>query len=121
MDLRITIVKLRDVVGFSAKFVHKAPVQTFLSGGPGIIHCSALGNPTPQFIWSKQDGRSLQDGRFIQLANGNLKVEPIRREDNGTYICTIKQTRGFDSTSEKSQSIIVMVIGKMRKDIYLDG
>ena len=104
-----------------AKFVRETPQQAVISGRPGIIHCSALGNPAPQFKWSKQDGRSLQDGRFIQLANGSLKVQPIQREDNGTYICTIKQTRGLDSTSEKSQRIIVRVIGKMRKDIYLDG
>ena len=44
----------------------------------------------------------------------------IGREDNGTYICTIKQSRGSDSISEKSQSIIVWVIGKMRKNIVFD-
>ena len=87
-----------------------------------MIHCSALGNPAPLFKWSRQDGRDLQDGRFIQLANGSLKVEPIRREDTGSYICIIKQSRGTDSISEKSQSIIVTVIGKKRKFslLYLD-
>ena len=98
-----------------AKFINKTPTQAFISGGLGIIHCSALGNPAPQFKWRRQDGRSLQDGRFIQLANGSLKVEPVRREDNGSYICTIKQSRGSESTSEKSQSINVMVIGKTRE------
>ena len=88
-------------------------------GEPGIIHCSALGNPAPQFQWSREDGGSLSG--FIQLTSGSLKVESIREEDNGTYICTIKQSRGFDSISEKSQSIIVIVIGKMRKkNIHLD-
>ena len=88
-------------------------------GDPGIIHCSALGNPAPQFQWSRQDGRRLLG--FIQLTNGSLKVESIRRDDNGTYICTIKQSRGFDSISEKSQSIVVSVIGKMRKkNIHFD-
>ena len=93
----------------------KTQEQTFISGGPGIIHCRALGNPAPQFKWSRKDGRILQGGRFIQLANGSLKVEPIQREDKGTYTCTIKQSRGSDSTSEKYQSIIVKVIGKIRK------
>ena len=46
-------------------------------------------------------------------------MKSIRREDNGAYICTIKQFRGSESTSEKSQSIIVRVIGKMRKNIPL--
>ena len=102
-----------------------------------MIYCSALGNPAPQFKWSRKDGRRLDwtlsqlangsrgiyiqsanvsRGRFIQLANGNLKVEPIRREDSGSYTCTIKQSRGYDSVSEKSQSITVRVIGKVRKN-----
>ena len=96
------------------------PEQTFISGEERIIHCSALGNPAPQFKWSRKDGRSLQDWRFFQLPSGSLRVWSIRREDNGTYICTIKQTRGSDSVSEKSQSIIVRVLGKKRKNIQLD-
>ena len=98
----------------------KTPEQTFISGGSGIIPCSALGNPAPQFKWSRKDGRSLQGWGFSHLANGSLRVRSIQREDNGTYICTIKQSRGFDSISEKSQSIIVWVIGKMRKNILFD-
>ncbi|XP_015775123.1 PREDICTED: peroxidasin homolog [Acropora digitifera] len=51
-----------------------------------MLHCSALGNPSPHFKWSRQDGRSLQDGRFIQLENGSVEVKPILREDDGSYI-----------------------------------
>ena len=91
--------------------------QIFISGGSGDIHCSALGNPSPQFKWSRKDGRGLLDRRFSQLPSGSLRVRSIRREDSGSYICTIKQSRGFDSTSEKSQSIIVRVIGKKRKKV----
>ena len=95
------------------------PEQTFISGEDSVIHCSALGNPTPQFKWSRKDGQSVRR-EFFQWFSGSLRVRSIRREDNGTYICTIKQTRGFDSTSEKSQSIIVRVLGKKRKNIQLD-
>ena len=98
-----------------AKFTHETLEQAFLSGGPGIIHCSALGNPPPHFKWSRQDGRSLQDSRYIQLANGSLMMKSIQAEDNGTYICTIKQPRGSEPCSEKSQIINVMVVGKIRK------
>ena len=93
------------------------PEQTFISGEDGVIHCSALGNPAPQFKWNRKDGRSLQDWRFSETARGALRVRQIRVEDSGIYICTIKQSRGFDSTSEKSQSIIVRVLGKKRKNI----
>ena len=96
----------------------ETPEQTFIAGEDGTIPCIALGNPAPQFKWSRKDGRSLQDRRFFQSARGALTVRRIRREDSGIYICTIKQSRGFDSTSEKSQSIIVRVIGKMRKKVF---
>ena len=97
-----------------AKFVPQPPKQTFISGRPGIILCSAVGNPAPHFKWSKEDGR-LENGRFIPLANGRLMVKSIQREDKGTYYCKIDQSRGSESTSEKSQKIEVIVIGKMRK------
>ncbi|XP_015756364.1 PREDICTED: netrin receptor unc-5-like [Acropora digitifera] len=93
-----------------ATFRRKTPIQAFLSGGPGIIHCSALGNPSPHFKWSRQDGRSLHDGRFIQLANGSLMMKSIQAEDKGTYICAIKQPRGSEPSIEKSQSINVIVV-----------
>ena len=55
----------------------------------------------------------------MQLANGSLKVKPILREDNGSYICIIRQSRGSDlAASEKPQSIFVRVIGKMSKNIF---
>ena len=95
--------------------MNKTRDQAFIVGGPGIILCSALGNPTPQFKWSRKDGRSLQDGRFIQLANGSLMVKSVQAEDKGTYICAIKQPRGSDPSSERSQSNNVMVMGKKRK------
>ncbi|XP_044182828.1 hemicentin-1-like [Acropora millepora] len=103
----------------NTKFTHKTPEQTFISGGYGTIRCSALGNPAPQFKWSRKDGRSLQGWRFSQLADGDLRVSSIRSEDSGTYICTIKQARGSDSTSEKSQIIIVTVI--VRPKLSLSG
>ena len=40
-------------------------------------------------------------------------MKPIQAEDKGTYICTIKQPRGSESSSEKFQSINVMVMGKI--------
>ena len=49
------------------------------------------------------------------MANGSLMVKSIQREDKGIYICTIHQSRGSESTSEKSEEIVVTVIGKMRK------
>ena len=42
-------------------------------------------------------------------------MKSIKAEDKGTYICAIKQPKGSKPSNEKSQSINVMVVGKMRK------
>ena len=42
-------------------------------------------------------------------------MKSVQAEDKGTYICAIKQPRGSEPSSEKSQSINVMVMGKMTK------
>ncbi|XP_067025673.1 inactive tyrosine-protein kinase 7-like [Acropora muricata] len=94
-----------------AKFIENIPLQqTFISGKPGIIQCSALGNPLPQFKWSRKDGRTIQRGRFIQLTNGSLMVEKMHRKDIGMYICKMKQSRGTESSTEKTIDINVRVL-----------
>lgn len=101
---------------FLAQFIVDIPLQqTFISGKPGIINCSALGNPPPQFKWSRKEGRTIQGRRFIQLTNGSLKVEEMHREDTGMYICEMKQSRGTESSTEKKLAINVRVLGKMKK------
>ena len=48
-------------------------------------------------------------------------MKSIQAEDKGTYICTIKQPRGTESSIEKSQSINVTVVGKRtEKYLFLD-
>ena len=48
-------------------------------------------------------------------------MKSIQAEDKGTYICAIKQPRGFDPSIEQSQSINVVVVGKRsEKYLYLD-
>ena len=106
----IALIQLTSVAKFEP-----TTQEDFISGGHGVIHCRALGNPAPQFKWSRKDGRSLQGGRFIPLANGSLMVKSIQRADKGVYTCTIHQARGSESTSEKSLDIDVKVIGKIRK------
>ena len=46
-------------------------------------------------------------------------MKSIQAEDNGTYICAIKQPRGSEPSIEKSQSINVIVVGKRKEKISL--
>ena len=48
-------------------------------------------------------------------------MKSIQAEDNGTYICVIKQPRGSEPSIVKSQNIYVIVVGeRSEKYLYLD-
>ena len=48
-------------------------------------------------------------------------MKSVQAEDKGTYICAIKQPRGSEPSIEKSQSINVIVLGKIsKKYLYLE-
>ena len=97
----------------TARFTNERPQQTLISGMSGIINCSAEGKPDPQFSkWNRKDGSPLDKQRFTPLSNGSMRVYPVRPEDKGNYTCTIKQTRGKERITSKSQKIEVSVVGE---------
>ena len=74
-----------------------------------------MGTPTPQFDeWKKDGNETLDKGRFTHMSNGNLRVYPVRPEDQGNYTCTMKQNKGDqeERVATKSQIINVSVVGK---------
>lgn len=50
-----------------------------------VLEGSAIGNPIPIITWEKYGGK-LPPGRFTQKY-GNLYLENVTREDEGTYLC----------------------------------
>ena len=94
-----------------AEFKNKIPQQKLINGKPGVISCTAEGNPPPQFEWSKNENLLLEDDRFTQLSGGSLQIDRVRREDEGTYTCSMKQTKGSERVTVYPQRINVSVIG----------
>ncbi|KAJ7323794.1 Neurotrypsin, partial [Desmophyllum pertusum] len=81
------------IVYVNARFTKETPQQSLIADTSGIISCSAEGTPTPQIIWRK--ARWSTD--FTQ-------------ETVGTYICTMKQSKGTVRITSKDQTIDVSVI-----------
>ena len=79
---------------------------------PGIISCSADGKPNPQISWSKEGGKSLDPKRFTQLSNGSLRIGFVKPEDDGTFTCTMTQTKGAKKVTSKDKDIRVRVISE---------
>ena len=86
--------------------------QTVMAYTSGIISCSADGTPSPQISWSKKGRKSLDPKRFTQVSNGSLRIGFVKPEDNGTFTCTIKQTKGAQRVTSKDKDIRVKVISE---------
>lgn len=95
-----------------ARFTEKNPEQRIVAGNSGIISCSAEGTPAPQIEWKRQDETPLDKGRFTQLSNGSLCVNPVHPQDKGMYICTFRQNKGSERATEEEQTINVFVISE---------
>jgi len=82
----------------------KKPIETETIGAEGgnvTIKCEPEAAPRPKFNWLK-DGFNLgSGGRRRILPNGALIINPVSREDEGTYTCVATNTRGRDESSGK--------------------
>ena len=96
----------------TARFTDLKPQQNIIADSSGIISCSAEGTPTPQIEWKRQDEKQLDKGRFTQLSNGSLYINLVHAQDNGTYICTFRQSKGNKRVTTREQTINVFVISE---------
>ncbi|XP_066030097.1 fibroblast growth factor receptor 4-like [Pocillopora verrucosa] len=98
------------IVYINARFTEKTlDQQTLTAYTSGIISCSADGTPSPQISWSKKGGKSIDTRRFTQVSNG-MRISYVKPEDNGTFICAMKQTKGPKRVTSKNKNIQVTVI-----------
>ncbi|XP_022807420.1 fibroblast growth factor receptor-like [Stylophora pistillata] len=106
------------IVYVNAKFTEDTPnQQTMTAGKKGTIRCSAEGKPRPQISWRKKDGKPLSKGRFTPVSNGNLHISRVKPEDDGTFICRMKQTKGPKRVTSRDKNIKVTVIVRPKVDI----
>ena len=94
----------------TAIFTEVNKQQSIIADASGIINCSAKGTPAPQIELKRQDGEQLDKARFTKLLNGSLYVNPVRRQDKGTYICTFTQSQGNSSRTTTDEKIITVSI-----------
>ena len=98
---------------------------------PAVIQCSAVGIPTPQFMWMRdrgnqnesltssstititdlvqEDNYQLSDNRgSVSIVNSTLTINKVLDGDSGRYFCVASSVPGSDS-----QEIILVVQGKL--------
>ena len=93
-----------------------------LSPAPAVLTCTATGEPTPQFIWTKVFPSGTTVEVFESMSNitisttlsgenvtSTLTIEPTDAFDTANYSCTAQNTFG-PVTSSKAE---VTVFGKI--------
>ncbi len=63
-------------------------------GQPVTIRCVAFALPAPEYAW-QHDGRLVEEeGERVRVVNGSLVISAVRREDAGSYMCLVENSRG---------------------------
>ena len=93
-----------------AEFRNKSHQQILISEKSGEIKCTGVGTPVPQFEWKRDGNKTINKGRFTEMPDGSLRVNPVLPGDEGLYICTMKQNKQYSIGSD-NQEINVSVIG----------
>ncbi|XP_035527531.1 neural cell adhesion molecule 1 isoform X2 [Morone saxatilis] len=89
-------------------FGHTTTYHEFLEGTDGVVPCLVTGRPAVDVKWLRdRDEISSNEGRRVrQLPDNTLRIEKVRREDAGTYVCHA-QIRGRSILQELSVSVVV--------------
>ena len=95
-----------------------------LSPGPAVLNCTATGDPTPQFTWTKvfPNGTTVEVSESMsnitisttlsgENVTSTLTIEPTDALDTANYSCTAENTFGPVTSSEAE----VTVFGKIFK------
>ncbi|XP_066142071.1 roundabout homolog 2 isoform X1 [Euwallacea fornicatus] len=75
-------------------FFHKEPQDVeALAGQKVSFKCTADGDPSPNVVWSRDDGK-MPSGRVSIIDNKSLQIENVQPGDEGLYICKAENLMG---------------------------
>lgn len=69
-----------------------------LEGGNTTILCNPESAPRPKFVWKKDFSVIGSGGHRKIFDTGNLMINPVSRDDEGTYACIATNRYGSDET-----------------------
>lgn len=77
-------------------------------GTDGVIHCRAIGSPSPVITWYGPSDEQLvlgaaaagADAKYRLLGSGDLLIRNVTFEDMGKYRCEAQNQHGSDSADK---------------------
>jgi hemicentin len=81
--------------------------MSVIDGSVLFLHCSATGTPLPTYTWTL-DGQEINTAFGYSLfSNGTLKIERIKLEDAGDYVCMASNFLGSPASSAQIVTVYV--------------
>lgn len=68
-------------------------------GEDATFYCFAGGKGLPRTTWSRQNGKPLSSRAVV--SGKVLLIRRVRKEDEGTYECTVRNAYGFDTATSQ--------------------
>ncbi|KAK6168335.1 hypothetical protein SNE40_020892 [Patella caerulea] len=92
------------IVNTHPSFQVRPENQVVGRGRTVTLQCVVTGNPTPTVFWSKGTEQNLmfpnqENGRFSVAEDGTFRVERVRFDDAGEYVCQALNVIGSDKAS----------------------
>ncbi|XP_071052256.1 protein sax-3-like isoform X2 [Onthophagus taurus] len=76
----------------------RGPVnQTLPFNSMAVLHCEAIGTPTPVISWYKEEVGILQSEKINTTLSGILMIQHLEKTDSGKYTC-VASSRGGKAT-----------------------
>lgn len=72
--------------------------QTILADQTAEFACRVGGDPPPEILWRRNDGK-MPIGRAHILDDKSLRIERVTSQDQGTYICDVENGVGAISAT----------------------
>ncbi|XP_059580086.1 probable oxidoreductase PXDNL isoform X4 [Alligator mississippiensis] len=72
-----------------------------LVGTSTTLECMAIGHPQPRISWSRENGDSLDESRYIVTSGGGLFIQNVTLQDHGQFICHASNNQDSIQASAK--------------------
>lgn len=87
------------LVGFLPSVKVRPMKRVKEEGDNALFYCYARGPQTLRFSWSRENGQPMS--RRVSIAGKRLIIRGVKKEDEGTYLCTARNIYGSKISSAK--------------------
>ncbi|XP_019354171.1 probable oxidoreductase PXDNL isoform X2 [Alligator mississippiensis] len=100
-DGTLMIQNTRESDQAKPSFIIQPQNTEVLVGTSTTLECMAIGHPQPRISWSRENGDSLDESRYIVTSGGGLFIQNVTLQDHGQFICHASNNQDSIQASAK--------------------